>query len=156
MRLKQGRNMLRALTANGKQREPHVLRHLLPVVEKVLRWGKSGVGTRCTPCRPPTSPPDHPPRPRKADCTLYIRLLSGKKTMLRSSQIHATGEHTPPSPVNPFPYSLSLPSRSRLSSLSRLPSQLCLPSLVSLLSLPNPPVQVHTCLAGGFSWEGTS
>ena len=50
--------------------------HLLPVVGKDLRWGKSGVST---PCRPPASPPDHPPRPRIAVCTLYIGLFIGQK-----------------------------------------------------------------------------
>ena len=54
----------------------------LPVVGKALRWGKSGVNT---PRRPPASPPDHPPRPRIADCTLYIGLLSAKKTTMRVS-----------------------------------------------------------------------
>ena len=77
-----GRNKLRALTAEGKQRETQVPGHLLPVVGKALRWEKSGVST---PYRPPASPPDHPPRPRIADCTLYIRLLSAKKTTMRAS-----------------------------------------------------------------------
>ena len=35
--------MLRVLTAGGKQRETQVPGHLLPVVGKALRWGKSGV-----------------------------------------------------------------------------------------------------------------
>ena len=78
-----GRNTLRALTAEEKQRETQVPGHLLPVVGKALRWGKSGVST---PCRPPASHPDHPPRPRIADCTLYIGLLSAKKTTMRASQ----------------------------------------------------------------------
>ena len=79
---KEGRNTLRALTADGKQRETQVPGQFLPVVGQALRWGKSGVST---PCRPPASPPDHPPRPRIADCTLYIGLLSAKKTTMRAS-----------------------------------------------------------------------
>ena len=84
MRPKQGRNTLRALTAEGKQRETQVPGHLLPVVGKALRWGKSGVSR---PCRPPASPPDHPSQPRIVDCTLYIGLLLAKKTTMRESQI---------------------------------------------------------------------
>ena len=83
MRHDRGGYTLRALTAEGKQRETQVPGHLLPVVGKALRWGKSGVSTHC---RPPASPPDHPPRPRIADCTLYIGLLSAKKTTMQASQ----------------------------------------------------------------------
>ena len=83
MRPKQGRNMLRALTAEGKQSETQVPASFSPCW-KGSAMGKSGVGT---PCRPPASPPDHPPRPHIADCTLYIGLLSAKMTTMRASPI---------------------------------------------------------------------
>lgn len=58
--------------------------HILPVIALALRYGKRGVSTLCW---LPASPPNHPPQPCVADYTLYIGLLSAKKTTVWATLI---------------------------------------------------------------------